>query len=90
MPTRNAMKDNRAKGALDEAEALGLLSGSPSVEISIHVPRRLLDTAKERAGVRSNKQLLLIALSLLATRDEFAECLLARKGTIDPSVDLEL
>jgi len=53
------------------------------------VSRRLLDAAKERTGVRSSQKLLLIALSVLATRDDFGEQLLKRQGSIDPFLDLE-
>lgn len=89
MPPRKATHRNWADAALDEAQALGLLGDSSSVAISARVSRRLLDAAKERAGVRSSQKLLLIALSVLATRDDFGEQLLKRQGSIDPFLDLE-
>jgi hypothetical protein len=89
MASRKAMDRTWANAALRQAETLGLLSSSSLMEISEHVPRQLVKAAKERAGVRSNKKLLLIALSVLASRDDFAQRFLRRKGTIDPSLDLE-
>jgi hypothetical protein len=77
-----------ANDALRDAEALGLLSDSSSVDLSVRVPRRLVEAAKEQTGVRSNRELILIALSALASRDDFGEQLLKRKGAIDPSQEL--
>jgi hypothetical protein len=44
---------------------------------------------KRRFSAKSEDELLLIALSLVATHDDFGERLLDRKGSVDPLVDLE-
>jgi hypothetical protein len=75
--------------ALREAEELGLLSGTQMVALSGRIPRNLMEAANRRSSARSEEELPLIALSVVATHDDFGKRLLDRKGSIDPLVDLE-
>ena len=90
MKLKSASRKAWIDTALCKAEALGLMSGGPLVDICGRVPRKLVAAAKQKAGVRSNQELLLIAISVVAGYDDFGEQLLRRKGSVDPSVSLEL
>jgi hypothetical protein len=76
-------------GALREARVLGYLDDNAKVDLSGRVPSKLLKAARQLTGIRSDTKLLVLALSMLATHDDFAERLLKRKGTVDPSSKLE-
>jgi hypothetical protein len=89
MKPKRASRKARIGVALYEAEALGLVQGAPLVDISGRVPRKLVAAAKQKAGVRSDQELRLIALSIVAGHDDFGERLLRRKGSVDPSISLE-
>jgi hypothetical protein len=88
MRSKKAVPTKWAATLLREAEMLGLLSETSLVEISGRVPRGLLAAAKRQAGV-TDDMLLLIALAAVASQDGSGERFLARKGTVDPSLDLE-
>lgn len=89
MAKKDVPEENWTAAALSEAEALGLLNDSSLVDISERLPGKLLQAAKERAGLRSNKQVIMVALAVSAGRDNFGEELLKLQGSIDPSIDLE-
>jgi hypothetical protein len=74
---------------MSEAKKAGLLGGPKDKVIRGRVPASLVTAAKKRAGVKSDTELLEVALSSLALEDDFGEKLLKRKGSIDPDIDLE-
>jgi hypothetical protein len=49
----------------------------------------LVAQAKRRTGIASDTKLLEAALASLALADDYAEWLLAHRGTIPPELDLE-
>ena len=55
--------------------------------VSGRVPASLLEAAKKRAHVKSDTELLKLALSLLAIEDDFGARLLRRKGALAQFAD---
>ena len=53
------------------------------------MPEALVQKAKERTGIKSDTELIEIALANLAVADEYAEWLLSQRGTVNKDVDLE-
>jgi hypothetical protein len=54
---------------MDETRTLDVAHGTQLVDISGRVSRKLVAAAKQKAGVRSDQELLHIALTLLAGHD---------------------
>lgn len=79
----------RHQRVLDDARSMGLIGASKDARISGRVSSRLLDAARQRAQVSSDTELLELALSTLATEDDFGAKLVARRGRIPRDVDLE-
>jgi hypothetical protein len=79
----------RPDAMLSEARALGYFDDKRTVEVSSSVPAGLLKAAKRNVDVKSNSELVIVALSRLALEDQFGKWLLQHKGTVDPSIDLE-
>jgi len=71
------------------AKANGLLSGARSLIIRGRMPVELVAEAKRRTGITSDSKLLEAALATIALADDYAEWLLAHRGTIDPELNLE-
>jgi hypothetical protein len=74
---------------LAAADDLGLLDDAQTTVVSTRVPKKLLAAARGASGARSIDRLLILALALVATQENFGAWLLAHKGTVDPSIDLE-
>jgi len=53
------------------------------------MPEALVNKAKARTGIKSDTELLEVALANLAVADDYAEWLLSRRGTVSQDVDLE-
>jgi hypothetical protein len=53
------------------------------------MPKALVERARAKAGVRSDTELIEVALANLAVADEYADWLLARRETIPKDIDLE-
>jgi len=53
------------------------------------MPEALVSKAKARTGIKSDTELLEVALANLAVADDYPEWLLSRKDTVSPDVDLE-
>jgi len=53
------------------------------------MPEALVSRAKARTGIKSDTELLEVALANLAVADDYADWLLSRKGTVSRDVDLE-
>ena len=71
------------------AEAQGLVGGEKNARIAGRVSRRLLETAREKAGLRSDTELLEYALASIALQDNFGDKLFAHEGKVPKDVDLE-
>jgi len=78
----------RNKLVLDEARAKGLLGAAKSARLSGRLPASLIEAAKARARVKSDTELLEIALSRLALEDDFGARLVRRKGSIPADIDI--
>jgi hypothetical protein len=71
------------------AEERGLLSGSKTYVIRGRMPAGLIEQAKRKSGITSDSKLLEAALANLAVPDQYAQWLLAQRGTVSPELDLE-
>jgi hypothetical protein len=71
------------------AEREGLLAGGRTQVIRGRMPEALVSQAKKRTGIKSDTDLIEIALANIAVGDVYADWLLSQRGTIDPEVDLE-
>lgn len=78
----------RRRSVVDTAKAAGLLSGENG-RIAGRVRQPLIEAAKNRTGIVSDTELLEYALARVALEDEFGLKLIARKGRVDSSLDLE-
>ena len=71
------------------AEEQGLLRGERNQVVRGRMPKALVAQAKKRTGVISDTALIELALANIAVADDYAEWLIARRGTIDREADLE-
>jgi hypothetical protein len=71
------------------AQERGLLSGSRTHVIRGRMPAALVDVAKRKSGIVSDSKLLEAALANLAVSDDYAQWLLAQRGTVSGELDLE-
>jgi hypothetical protein len=71
------------------AEAEGLVGGEKNARIAGRVSRRLLERARQKAGIRSDTELLEYALASLALQDNLGDRLFAYEGKVPGDVDLE-
>ena len=71
------------------AEEQGLLRGARNQLVRGRMPKALVAQAKKRTGVVSDTDLIELALANIAVADDYADWLLARRGTIDRDADLE-
>lgn len=70
-------------------DRLGLASGKTAT-LGGRVNPKLLELARERAGVESDSQLIELALGNLVLDDGFPEAFRDLRGTVDPDLDLTL
>lgn len=87
--TRSKFRSRKFQDVLAMAEQEGLLRGGRTQIVRGRMPEALVSQAKKRTGIRSDTDLIEVALANIAVGDEYAEWLLSREGTIDPEVDLE-
>ncbi len=71
------------------AEREGLLTGGRTRIVRGRMPEALVAEAKKRTGIKSDTDLIELALANIAVGDNYADWLLSQRGTIDPEVDLE-
>jgi hypothetical protein len=94
-PTRTTMsasapvENSEMRDILALAEAKGLLSGARTLVVRGRMPVELVAQAKRRTGITSDSKLLEAALASVALSDDYAEWLLAHRGTVSPELDLE-
>ena len=62
---KRALESGHRQFILDAADAAGLLDGEKRL-VSARLSRRLVNTAKRRTGIKSNTDLLLLALASIA------------------------
>jgi hypothetical protein len=79
----------KLREALVIAEEQGLLRGERNQVVRGRMPKALVAQAKKRTGVISDTDLIELALANIAVADDYAEWLIARRGTIDREADLE-
>jgi hypothetical protein len=91
--SRHDTGSNSPQGQLREvltiAEQRGLLAGSRTHMLRGRMPVGLVEQAKLKSGISSDSKLLEAALANLAVSDDYAQWLLAQRGTINPELDLE-
>lgn len=80
---------DRPASVLAAARQQGLI-GTKDRTIGGRVPSALVEAAKARAGIQSDSELLLYALSKVALEDDFGPRLLALKGSVPKDVDLDV
>ena len=65
VPKKRAIASERRQFILDAADAAGLLDGEKRL-VSARLSRRLVNAAKRRTGIKSNTDLLVLALASIA------------------------
>jgi hypothetical protein len=53
------------------------------------MPSLLVEQAKRKTGIESDSKLIEVALANLIVADEYADWLLAQRGTVSKDLDLE-
>lgn len=79
----------RFKDVLLVAEEAGLFRGRRTRVVRGRMPEALVNRARARTGIKSDTDLLQVALASLAVEDDYVDWLLSQRGTISQDVDLE-
>jgi hypothetical protein len=87
--TRPAANSRRLDDALSIAEQQGLLRGGRTLTLRGRMPLLLVEQAKKKTGIQSDSKLIEAALANLVVADEYADWLLAQRGTVSRELDLE-
>lgn len=82
-------KPQKFRDVLTMAMQEGLLRGGRTKIVRGRMPEALVSEAKKRTGIKSDTDLIELALANIAVSDNYAEWLLSRSGSIDPEIDLE-
>jgi hypothetical protein len=82
-------RGERLKDVLVIAEESGLFRGTRTKVVRGRMPEALVNKAKARTGIKSDTDLLEVALANLAVADDYPEWLLSHRGRIGQDVDLE-
>src|ERR1700732_2044546 len=77
-----AVSSRRLGDALSIAEQQGLLSGGRTLTVRGRMPSLLVQQAKKKTGIQSDSKLIEAALANIAVADEYADWLLAQRGTV--------
>jgi hypothetical protein len=88
-PETNDFLIARRRSVVATAKAEGLFAGD-NIALGARVPRRLVDRAKERAGISSTTDLIKYALAKVALEDDFGGKLVARKGSVPADIKLDV
>jgi hypothetical protein len=80
---------SRLDDALSIAEQQGLLSGARTLTVRGRMPSLLVEQAKKKSGIQSDSKLIEAALANIVVADEYADWLLAQRGTVSKELDLE-
>jgi hypothetical protein len=84
-----AVSGRRLGDALSIAEQQGLLSGGRTLIVRGRMPSRLVEQAKKKSGIQSDSKLIEAALANIVVADDYADWLLAQRGTVSKDLDLE-
>ncbi len=79
----------RLREILTLAEEKGLFRGTRTKVMRGRMPEALVSRAKARTGIKSDTELLEVALANLAVADDYPDWLLSRRSTVSQDVDLE-
>src|ERR1035441_7853935 len=79
----------RLDDALSIAGQRGLLSGGRTLTVRGRMTSLLVEQAKKKTGIQSDSKLIEAALANLVVADEYADWLLAQRGTVSKDLDLE-
>ena len=82
-------RSQRVGDALSIAEEQGLLAGGRTLTVRGRMPFQLVEQAKRKTGIQSDSKLLEAALANIAVADDYADWLLAQRGTVSQDLDLE-
>jgi hypothetical protein len=80
---------SRLNDALSIAGQRGLLSGGRTLTVRGRMPSLLVEQAKKKTGIQSDSKLIEAALANIVVEDEYADWLLAQRGTVSKDLDLE-
>jgi len=81
---------DRLKYSIVFAKNAGLLEGGKSVVVRGRMPPALVKLAKAKTGISSDTELLTAALANLVAADDYADWLIAHRGSIAADLDLEV
>jgi len=84
-----AAGSRRFNDALSIAGQQGLLSGGRTLTVRGRMPSLLVERAKQKTGIQSDSKLIEAALANIAVADEYADWLVAQRGTVSKDLDLE-
>jgi hypothetical protein len=87
--TKPATSSRRIDDALSIAGQQGLLSGGRTLTVRGRMPSLLVEQAKKKTGIQSDSKLIEAALANIVVADEYADWLLAQRGTVSRDLDLE-
>jgi hypothetical protein len=88
-PSNPAASSRRLDDALSIAGQQGLLSGGRTLTVRGRMPSRLVEQAKKKTGIQSDSKLIEAALASIVVADEYADWLLAQRGTVSKDLNLE-
>ena len=88
-PPKSAESSRRLDEALSIARQQGLLSGGRTLTVRGRMPSLLVEQAKKKTGIQSDSKLIEAALASIVVADEYADWLLAQRGTVSKDLDLE-
>jgi hypothetical protein len=86
---KKAVRSSRLGDALSIAEQQGLLSGGRTLTLRGRMPSQLVERAKKKTGIQSDSKLIEAALANIVAADEYADWLLAQRGTVSKEINLE-
>ncbi len=86
---KQAVRSRKLVDALSIAEQQGLLSGGKTLTLRGRMPSLLVEQAKRKTGIQSDSKLIEAALANIVVEDEYADWLLAQKGTVSKELNLE-
>lgn len=84
-----AVSSRRLDDALSIAGKQGLLSGARTLTVRGRMPSLLVEQAKKKTGIQSNSKLIEVALANIVVADDYADWLLAQRGTVSKDLNLE-
>jgi hypothetical protein len=82
-------RSRRLDDVLSIAEQKGLLSGGRTLTVRGRMPSILVEQAKMKTGIQSDSKLIEAALANIVVADDYADWLLAQRGTVSKDLDLE-